>query len=46
MKNTHFLGHYQTKFSSPNLAEHEKSPYTLVHHLVEELIKYGGKEID
>lgn len=36
----------ETKFSSPNLAEHEKSPYTLVHHLVEELIKYGGKEID
>lgn len=24
---------------------HEKSPYTLVHHLVEELIRVGGKDV-
>jgi hypothetical protein len=36
----------ESKYSSQNISEHEKSPYTLVHHLVEELIKYGEKKID
>jgi hypothetical protein len=35
----------ESKYSSKNISEHEKSPFTLVHHLVEELIKYGEKEI-
>ncbi len=33
------------KFESSKLPEHEKSPLTLVHHLVEQLLEYGGKEI-
>ncbi|OFX23502.1 MAG: hypothetical protein A2033_16115 [Bacteroidetes bacterium GWA2_31_9] len=32
-------------FKSPNIPNHEKAPCTLVHHLVEELIKTGGKKI-
>lgn len=30
-------------YSDLNLSEHKKEPYTRVHHLVEELIKFGGK---
>jgi DNA-binding transcriptional ArsR family regulator len=32
-------------FSKLNIPNHEKSPCTLVHHLVEALISFGGKEI-
>lgn len=35
----------ESKFKSNELQSHEKAPCTLVHHLVEELIKCGGKEI-
>lgn len=35
----------EEKFANSKLSEHEKSPLTLVHHLVEQLIEYGGKEI-
>lgn len=36
----------ESKYASSEVPHHEKSPLTLVHHLVEELIKYGGKDID
>lgn len=35
----------ENHFDNPRLQNHEKSPCTLMHHLVEELIKLGGKEI-
>jgi len=31
--------------ATPNKPNHEKAPCTTVHHLVEELLKFGGKEI-
>jgi hypothetical protein len=36
----------ELKYSSLKKYEHKKSPFTLVHHLVEELIRFGEKEID
>ncbi len=33
-------------FDSKELQNHEKSPYTLMHHLIEELINKGGKVIE
>jgi hypothetical protein len=36
----------ESKYAQLSISNHEKSPFTLVHYLVEELIKYGGKEID
>jgi hypothetical protein len=35
----------ENNYQNKNLQEHEKSPCTLVYHLVEELIRLGGKEI-
>ena len=35
----------ENKFSDINIQDHEKSPCTLVHHLVEELIRVGKKKI-
>lgn len=32
-------------FRSPNIPNHDKAPCTLVHHLIEELIRTGGKKI-
>ena len=36
----------ESKYAPFRISEHEKSPFTLVHYLVEELLKYGEKEID
>jgi hypothetical protein len=36
----------ESKFPQSGISEHEKSPCTLVHNLVEELIKYGGKKFE
>lgn len=36
------LEKYHSRYNIPN---HDKSPCTLVHHLVEELIRLGGKKI-
>ena len=33
-------------FSSPSIPPHKKAPCTMVHHLVLELLKYGGKDIN
>lgn len=35
----------ETHFDAIGCPNHQKSPCTLVHHLVEELIKYGQREI-
>lgn len=35
----------ESKNANLHIQDHEKSPFTLVHNLVEELIKYGGKEL-
>lgn len=35
----------EQKYKNWTGLEHEKSPLTLVHHLVLELLKYGKKEI-
>jgi len=47
--NTHLaLQHAKTLeafHATPNKPNHEKAPCTTVHHLVEELLKFGGKEI-
>ena len=37
--------HLEKYFQNIDMQNHEKSPYTLVHHLVEELIKHGEKDI-
>lgn len=35
----------EAHFADKNILNHKKAPCTLVHHLVEELIRLGGKEI-
>jgi hypothetical protein len=35
----------EAHFANKNIPNHEKAPCTMVHHLVEELIRLGGKEI-
>jgi hypothetical protein len=36
----------EEQFNSDGLQNHQKAPLTLVHHLVQELIEIGGKEIN
>lgn len=36
----------EAHFKTLNIPNHEKSPCTMVHHLVEELIRLGGKRIE
>jgi hypothetical protein len=36
----------ETYFENFDNSHHDKSPCTLVHHLVEELLEYGKKQIE
>jgi hypothetical protein len=35
----------ETFFNDPELPNHDKTPCTSVHHLVNELLHFGGKKI-